>query len=304
MAWKDDEWIRKGRIYAAFEDHAIVKERRKALLDVPPAYRAVRPLPHLSVMGLVELLKNVSCGSSDVDARSLFSPEEPNASLEAFVASCVLPPSGTICAMVKEFGQLWFDGKAKSIKDWTNPSVLYPLPALTLYVEYSIAFDTRSEWLRAKSWMSRGKPTPDVEASADMARRLMFALQWDADLPALGTNFSTSDLLKLLSDSWLSDSHVDMLLQALTDRLDHSEPNNVVILAPCAFQMYLQHAYSNRGNDGPTSVPLLDRYRLAIESGKKKILSFIAHINGNHWVAWKVDFVNSTYGHGESIRSV
>lgn len=301
MAWKDEEWIGQGRIYATFESTTTVVEQQKLLFSVPPRFDNVRARTDLSVMSLMGRLESVTQGgtAAEVSGRHLFSLEEPNTGLDNLFVSCIVPPSTVIQEMSRSFGQLWFDGKAKSIKDWTKEDVRYPLPALTIYREFDRALETRSLWVQARAWMTRGRQALTCEASNDLAKQLMFAFPWDANLSALGADASVTELFKMLGDVWLTDSHIDMLMQTLTDRLEHNAEASGIVIAPCAFQMYLQLAFAAHNNGSGRAFPVLERYRQWIESGKKAVMYFPGHVNGNHWVAWKISKGCATFGHGE-----
>lgn len=300
IIWREEDWIRRGRIYADFESKPAVRQKRDEILRIPEHF-ADKQLHHdLPVNIVLERIRFVSHGRDSPERRQTprFSSKAPNTSLEQVFKACTLPPLDVLADMGKQFGQLWFDGEANSVIDWTYPEKRYPLACLTVFRDFSWAVELRSAWILAEDWMTKPKPSVGQLGAADLAKQLFYGIEWNANIQAINTTISTRSLVLMLREEWLSDSHVDMLMQVLEDRAARCGRPCNAIFASSVFQFYLERAYETEGTC-QQSMRILERYKEQLTSGNKTCLYLIAHVNGNHWVAWKLDHQNASFGHGK-----
>ncbi|KAL5483117.1 hypothetical protein ACEPAI_8346 [Sanghuangporus weigelae] len=305
--WRDEDWIGQGLSYASFADNSLVKFQRESVLQIPAQFEQEWPHPNLSIRALLSRIERVTQGrvAKIYMGKDLISPREPNTSLEELFSHTILPQKEVLDEMNRAFGQKWFNGEAKSIIDFTSleegMEVRYPLPALEIYRQFNRANMVRTEWRRVQSWMDKGKRSVELDAAVSLTKRLLSVLEWDCELRALETMSTTASLLKILNDGvegWLSDDHIDMLMQILTDRLETKQDEPDIILASTFFQHFVERAYRERNAPNPRNEPLLLSFCGEFLTGRMRALYFIGNVNGNHWVVWKIDYHTATLHHG------
>ncbi|KAL5536122.1 MARS2_3 [Sanghuangporus sanghuang] len=320
--WKNEDWIGRGLKYSAVQHEHIIQEQINLLLQIPAAFNTTRPRSGLSLKTILGRLGHVlqegkmeededTPGAREAEVEEnervpggeLLSPDLPNTGLEKLFEACILPSSKTVQEMHSEFYQQWLDGTAKSVVDWTDPNTRFPLAALTVYREFDRANDMRVCWRRAEKWMNRGKQTTELAAAVALTHKLLFVFEWDSELRAISSLAHSKELIDLLSNKWLSDSHIDMLLEVLTERANNNGICTDVLFAPCIFQQYILQAYDQRSSTNKRNIPLLEHYCQEFMAGRKQRLFFIAHINNNHWVPWKFDHSKGILGHGDSLET-
>lgn len=263
------------------------------MFQIPPEFSDTVPHPKLSLQSLLKRMRGVVSGSAQgrtVD--ECFSADRPNASLEETREIRIIPPKTILDEMDKFFGQLWFDGKANSIIDWTHRAKRYPLAVFTVYWELNRACAIRAEWTRASQWLN-SKVNGDSLQAVQTACNLMYAYEWDREPGVRDVRMPVKELLSMLGNSWLSDEHIDSLMCALTSRYEAENGLGHVVFAPCIFQHWIRQLHEGSRPAG------LQKYNEWISAGIKRVLYFIAHINSNHWVAWKVDLESKVFGHGQ-----
>ena len=133
---------------------------------------------------------------------------------------------------------------------------------------------------------------------ADRAREMMSCLTWGFDITALGARCPKQNLAILLSDNWIDDDIINMMMFYLAAqvRLD-PELQKTTVVASLTLQLHINRAYET-GDYSKGSVPLLCRYTELFKEKKRTYLYFPAHIGGNHWVPFFVDFKTETIRHG------
>jgi hypothetical protein len=72
--------------------------------------------------------------------------------------------------------------------------------------------------------------------------------------------------------------------------------DSAITVAPLAFQRSIV-AFSTHKNPSRYALAVLARYKSLVEAGKS-ILYFPLHVNGNHWIAFVIDFGRKFYGYG------
>ncbi|KAJ7157482.1 hypothetical protein C8R46DRAFT_1040467 [Mycena filopes] len=88
-------------------------------------------------------------------------------------------------------------------------------------------------------------------------------------------------------------------MDAMMADLQSRVTDPAVIVAPLSFQRAIVAAATHK-NPSVYSVKLLEEYKRALEGGKSKIY-FPLHVNGNHWIAFMIDFVKRVFGFGDSM---
>ena len=158
--------------------------------------------------------------------------------------------------------------------------------------------EKRARWQAADEWLVRWGKSGELLEEADRAREMMSCLTWGLDISALGARCPKENLTVLLSDNWIDGETIDMMMFYLAAHvcLD-PELQKTTVVAALNFQMHINRAYET-GDYSKGSVPLLCRYTELFKEKKRTRLFFPAHIGGNHWVPFLIDFKTETIQHG------
>lgn len=116
---------------------------------------------------------------------------------------------------------------------------------------------------------------------------------------ALGAGFPKHHLTLLLSDKWLDDDIVDMMMFELATCVQlNLKLSRTTVIATLTLQTHINRAVQS-GNYRRTEVLLLSRYTELFKKKQRTYLFFPAHINSNHWVAFFINFEKETLCYGE-----
>ena len=209
---------------------------------------------------------------------------------------CPIPPKEWLEELDKDFGQAWFNG-AQSIEDkWFKNSQL-PLWTLSYWKEMRIVIEKQAIWQAADEWLARWGKDGEMLEEADHAREMMSCLSWGLDITALGARCPKENFTVLLSDNWIDNDTIDMMMFDLAAHVClNPELRKTTVVDALNLQMHIHRAY-NTGNYRKESVPLLSHYSQLFKEKKHSHLYFPVHINGNHWVPFLIDFKNKTICH-------
>ncbi|OJT07821.1 hypothetical protein TRAPUB_1281 [Trametes pubescens] len=292
------EWIGRGKTYPSADTPDFILAARREVLSIPEKHASLLPATSLSVLDLLALkLQAQPSNYVTPEAERAFSFEDPNDDLPA-LSKRRIPPDAFLRKLHKAFGPAWFNG-AQSIVDTGFKQSRVPPYALTYWSEMSIILVKKATWQRAEGWLTRWEREPGFLEEADHARILMGSLAWDAQIQALGSDTSAENLAGLLSEDWLDDEHINMLLQEVYSRarLDPTLSRKVAVLP-----LVLQQVISNARMRSNWTHPLLDRCSRYITSGRKH-LYFPVNVGGVHWVPCVIDFEAQVVRYGDSLLS-
>ena len=151
--WDEAYWItpKEPRIYPALDPPLAVAERRRLLLELPPAADDLLPPTVLSVSSFLNDWSYCpSPRQSCVPEKVLFAPNScdtnPHAIVKALKLRPVIPPLSVVLALEKDFGQAWFNG-ARSIQDTYFDAFHVPFWGMTLWRELAYVYNIRSKWI-------------------------------------------------------------------------------------------------------------------------------------------------------------
>ncbi|KAJ6548850.1 hypothetical protein B0H19DRAFT_1074654 [Mycena capillaripes] len=213
-------------------------------------------------------------------------PHAPTTSVDCLLGRPI-PSSEILKDLSKIVGQAWLDGYT-SIRDprFNDGRDRLPLGALTLWKELEHAVKDQKMWQSSREWTDKELAKPGLDkadqAALATARSLLDTIGRDTKIFGEWTTF---DLSIILSNAWLSDDHIDMMMADLSARVVAApELAQKVMIAPLAFSQAIK------------DTPLLARYENHIKSKGLIELHFPLHIHGNHWIAGKVDFKQHLIG--------
>ncbi|KAJ6533907.1 hypothetical protein DFH09DRAFT_865390, partial [Mycena vulgaris] len=238
------------------------------------------PDPNLPVATFLELpLPKKSSAIIFSETTSWFSTDAPTTSLECLLDRPI-PPRQFLDELSSAVGQVWFDG--------CNSILLRVV-------------DHQRLWKQSQGWltMELEKPGVDSEDRATLmaAGSLLATLGWNTKLDKTWT---TLNLALFLSNAWLTDDHIDMMIADLSARVAADpELADKVLIAPLAFAVAIMNSATAKTYDRQTST-LLARYTEEIKTKGLTHLYFPLHVHTNHWIAGLVDLKQGLIRTGDS----
>ncbi|KAJ7488492.1 hypothetical protein B0H11DRAFT_2406543, partial [Mycena galericulata] len=272
------------------------------VLEVPSAHKSLIPGPNLPVTEFLKLpFPKKSSALVFSKPEDWFSNDAPNVTVTSLLTRPI-PPREFLNSLTQRVGQAWFDGHT-SIRDprYNEGRDRFPLWTLTLWKELLRVVEDQKMWKRSRDWIQTELEKPDLE-SGDLdalttANSLLDTLGWDTKIHGSWTTFNLSIIL---SYSWLSDDHIDMMMADLSARLA-ADPELAadVMIAPLAFAVAIMNGAANKTYTRQDST-LLARYEEHIKKNGLMHLYFPLHIHNNHWIAGLIDFELGLIGTGDS----
>jgi len=151
--------------------------------------------------------------------------------------------------------------------------------------------EAKGDWQAAEMWLTDVKAgrnilDRDLVEDVDEARELLSVLAWNEDISIRGAAAKTRELSQFLSDRWLNDIAMELMISHLDSRLRaRGVSEKGVILKLLAFDATLLSA-----KDNDYSHVVLAGVVTMVKDFGKTDLYFIHNLNGNHWIAVHVDF--------------
>lgn len=298
--WRPSDWIGQGKTYGS-DPPPLVLAARRQVLALLPVDQPHLPDPKLPISGLLKFpLQAQPSALAFEKAEIAFSNNPPTESLHSMdFRTRPIPPAAYIRKLEAAFGQAWFDG-AQSIVDHRYKNCCLPLNVLTYWSEVSAVWEARRAWKTAEEWARGWAKELDIRVSVkeglqqEEIRKVMDSLPWGADLRCIGAATAAGvGLASILSERWLNDDHINMFMGDLRLRMPLDSGDEV---ADLLFVHGLCAVYDREGSRNPGVI--LRGYEARAREGSLKRLYFPSNINGNHWVAFLVDFENETVSYG------
>ena len=298
----ESEWIGSGKVYDA-KIPIFVSDAKKNMFSIPPDFRNLFPDNSLPVIQFLSKKLPVPSSNLVVAKPQLwFSPDmatgKPNGDV---LLSRPMPTEHFVLfGLDRIAGQAWLDG-AKSILDprFNDGSDHYPLWVLTFWKTMFYTTKTQLLWQASYKWLQReaekAKDEGRVNTLITKAFDILNHVPWSARLPHLRGTTNTRELCTFLSNGWLNDNHIDMMIESLLRELDATEK---VTIAPCHFATQIVEWATGKGNNQGHG--LRHQYQKLVKEKKLHKLFFPVHIQSNHWIGAFVDFVEGKVGYGEN----
>jgi hypothetical protein len=297
--WDPVKWL--GKVYPAEDTPPDVLAAREQVLTCPPDLLARLPNDSLPVS---QFLK-VQFPSSNhqfllLDPKACYSKVPPNASTDTLVEHPI-PDAAAWEAMNKAFGQCWFNGSA-SITDprHNDGHTMFPLYALKYWQLARLAVEKQRRWRKVMKWVNkqlRDAVNEETKALLQAAIERMEVLPWNITVPWIEGVCTTADLVDILSDEWLDDNHIDMMMDFIQTSL-HLKRSLGVDIARLSFANKLIQCHEGRRFSADDYGVECRRLERDVKAGKLKQLYFPAHVNKNHWIGLTIDFQNHTIAYG------
>ena len=219
-----------------------------------------------------------------------------------------IPPAPYIQQLEEALGQQWFDGACSFVDLCFKGNELLPFWVLTWWRRMTAVIHTKGQWHAADKWAwlavgLQGKSAldPDTVIKIDHARVLLGVLGWNSHVSVLGANTSTVQFSRLVSEEWLDDNLVDMMMYHLAARA-HCDPQiaGSVIIDTLAFPTAL---LVGAATEDFTS-HILKSHVTSVHTSGRKQLFFPFHHGNNHWLAFMIDFANRKVWYGISMQHI
>ncbi|KAF4590802.1 hypothetical protein EYR40_009399 [Pleurotus pulmonarius] len=298
------QWIGVNQKYPDEPPQEVHWAKRDAFA-LPPEYSHYLPASSLSVHDLLYMqLPKESSELIIASAERWFSRDTPTTDPECILERTI-PPKSFLASLEKACGQAWFDG-AQSVIDHRYNDGLDRLPrfVITFWREMVRIQEKRKTWERSFTWLSKEeKRLNQTAGDVEIVRNAMGyfkVIGWNTPL-AQRPFVASFELAPLLGTAWLSDEHIDLMIEVISDRIKE-EGVRTSIVAP----LNLSASITLRGTKKETasSKRQLDEIKSEIQSKGVTRMYFPVHVNGNHWIAAFVDFERRTYGYGDSLTGI
>lgn len=170
-------------------------------------------------------------------------------------------------------------------------------------------WDLQSVWADANKWLLKEqgeRVVEDTYAAFEEVRTILGRLGWGDRLRIPRCVGKTKELALFLSDKWLGDEHIDMLMGDIIRRLELTVQISAKV-TDLSFQRNIEAAYNHQldKSTGKNSkqrsgrkFKCLEDCIEAVSDGGCKQIYFPAHVNGNHWVPFLIDFKARTLHEG------
>ena len=302
--FKESEWIGANKEYRDVPTH--VSDAKRDRLSVPPSYEGSLPSPDLPVTDFLALrLPRVSNGIVNTKPQLWFSTGEPTTNPDCLITRAVPSPS-FLKRLDEAFGQAWFDG-AKSIVDprFNESQDRLPLWTLGFWKRMASLVQSQEKWAESLRWVRKEKNRPNLDQETqetlDDALATFDTIGWDCKLGYLRGATSAIRLPDILGTAWLSDDHIDMMMEELSKNVA-ADPDlrDKVMVAPLAFANEIEaNGMAGTYDNKKGGAVLLRRYKKHITEKETEKLLFPVNINKNHWIAAFIDFRNGKIGYGK-----
>ncbi|KAJ7865909.1 hypothetical protein B0H14DRAFT_3595961 [Mycena olivaceomarginata] len=294
-------WIKNKRTFPPAGEHFEVHAALEDVLRLPHTHSSLIPEPNLPIAAFLELsLPKTSSALVFSTVESWFSGDPPTTGAGCLLSRPV-PPVQFLEDLSKAVGQAWVDGSISIIDPRYNDGrERFPLSALTLWKKLSRVLKDQKMWQQSRDWTDQAlqkSVNQEDKAALTTARSLLDTLGWDTRIHGPWT---TLHLSVLLSNAWLSDDHIDMMMADLSARVAADpELAQKILIAPLAFSQAVKDSMAKKTYQRKDT-PLLARYEDHIKAKGLSALYFPVHIHGNHWIAGMIDFKQALIGTGDS----
>jgi hypothetical protein len=191
-------------------------------------------------------------------------------------------------------GQAWLDG-AKSLIDprINNGQDRLPLWVITYWKHVNTLVEKQKKWKSTLGWLENEKGRAGCEHDRDelirIATNLFNSLEWDSEMKYVHHSLLTIELARFLGTLWLSDNHINMMVEELTMQQTF-ETSKWVQIATLSFADQVGRVGDAHGAIALSKKKVFHQYETDAKEGRLEKLYFPLHVNANHWIAGVVDF--------------
>ncbi|KAI9443778.1 hypothetical protein H4582DRAFT_2053569 [Lactarius indigo] len=299
-------WIGKGQQYRNVPNYVSDELCRRT--SALPTVTSLLPPPSLPVLLLLDFaIPPITRPIQGVNPKDIFSCN--NATHTS--SECLqLPfPSRDLLNMLRAHsGQAMLDGKI-SIQHWEKRGIFLPFDALgawALIVEVDTA---KRAWSDALMWVDEQRDNIPAQ-SISRVMTLLRTVPWKDHIKGLGSGLSITDMATFLSPEWLSDTHLDTMVNAAVhfhhESLSRMVPHTEIVQSDFAAHILtspllettpITHDYMNKA---PQSVIRLGSIISSCSTDIRVVA--VAFSPPGHWACLLIDFQARTIAWGDSMR--
>ncbi|KAJ7120688.1 hypothetical protein C8R43DRAFT_1136631 [Mycena crocata] len=280
------EWIGLGKLFSDVPPY--VADACRAVRQISALLMRKLPSPDMLVSEFLTVrLPQIIAEKSRFPRRpsAWFSDDIPNCEPDK-VWSIRIPPLSFLRDLESAVSQAWLNG-AQSIVDPDDKNLRLPLWTIAFYREILTLREAQQRWAESKNWL------PGDECW------ILNHVAWNSH--HVGTNSGQLDWTRLIDDEWLCGENIDgMMYDVETCLSEYPILAASTIIAYLSFQREITKFATRQEPPNRNLKRFLARYVAQIKAGKTTMY-FPVHINNNHWIAFKIDFANRTFGYGDSM---
>ena len=301
----EKDWIGRGKIYDQTKLPAFVTIAKSKVLEIPQSLAIPFPKATLSVEDFLTYdLPRVSAELISIKTDLWFSIDPPKTLVDNAILSRWIPSLEFLSQLEKSFGQAWFNG-AKSVVDprFNEGRDRLPLWIITYWREIAWCKELQSIWVASMSWLDReeSKGKTSLELIQNV-RQLLGELSWNEKMSYCRGTTSTPELARFLGTAWLSDNHIDMMIEELVNVLEFDPKSKAKIANLSQFAEPIGRIHEKR--ESQRKKTLLERYEEEVKEGRLEKLYFPLHVSNAHWIAGMIDFKNRTFLFGTYLLTL
>jgi hypothetical protein len=266
------------------------------------------PSNHMDIQSLLSLVDVPSQCPDTASKQAIvcFSHLRPTESLSGLFRHHVMPPTAWVNDARASLAALLSED-IQSVEHFEpplagGPSQRWPLEAINIWDSWLEVQEHRTKWAECIAW-ARLHSTNDEEA-VQFAKEIADVLghiSWKNPLTVLNARglVPISGVRQLLSDRWISDDIIQMLLEWMRIRANSS---GTATSGAFICNLHFQTAVRSCQKSGDFNSTYLKRIHKLVEQSKHTHLYTILHVNDNHWIALCIDFQRKTIAHGSRIH--
>jgi len=271
------------------------------LRQIPKAVLSLLPSPDVPILDFISLkLPHQSAELVMVKIDKCFSPDAPQKDVQAFLRRSI-PPKSFITIMENSLGQAWFDGKVSIV----DPRYMGSDNRLSFWVPtYWRRMDgiikAQQRWWEARAWLQKEGTKADLPLPLLSEHELFVSIGWNVPLAKAVTKspgITTYTLAQFLSDRWLDQEAMELMITHLQKRLQQDPNHKKVMIASCQFFLVVEDAASRNRYDDKSISPALRNVEVRVKNGTLSYL-YIPVFGNHHEIAVYVDFKAEKIGYG------
>ena len=289
--FEEKEWIGRGKKYDWANLPGCVTSAKNASLEIPEDFlcRAHLPPSNLSVANFL-LFKLPRLSSEIISSKTStwFSSDAPTADDNVLISRPVPSPE-FINSLDAVYGQAWLDGTKLVVDQRFNDGTdRLPLWIISFWKEVAQCHKTQVLWKASELWLDREGSKSKEETLQELIRQvhqLLGSVTWNSKMSYCKGNTTTLHLAKLLGTVWLSDEHINMMIDVLLAELSRN-PKSKTHVADLSFALEISKIHEK----APASQRYLGNFVNQVREQHLEKLYFPLHVNNSHWIAGMVDF--------------
>lgn len=292
-----DDWINKGKTgedvpYTVLSAHT-------HMLEIPTEVLKDFPHPSVPILDFIQLdLPKQSSAIPVMHISKWFSRDAPKDNVSK-IKSRSIPPQALLIELRGDSQQAWLDG-ARSIVDprFNKGAERFPLWIITYWITTGDIIRAQTNWMRAREWIEDQSQASIFPDDFTTSTEIFGSIGWNSPHRLAKLTFSTQKFCQLLSNHWLCDDIMELLVDDLQTRLKNDPVRaEKTIIAPSTFYRIFAPA-QERGYHNDMLPRCLKRIEHLINNKGVQYLYIPVLVNKNHEIAVYVDFVKKRCGWG------